>query len=223
MIFFDLDDTLLDSESAHKVALEKIVDDYSLEVVPDEIFQEWIALTDHYLNLYFREVINQSEQREKRIIELFRICGKKIHREKAIPVYLEYHRCFVDSCEVFPETISVLKELQDFRMGIITNGPIVDQTKKLVNNKLIGYFNPVIISEAVGYTKPKREIFDTALRIAGKVPSNCIFVGDSYENDYLGGWGAGMRAIWLNRRGSQPFPGCETIQTLRDLLHILPK
>ncbi len=223
MIFFDLDDTLLDSESAHKVAVKKIFDDYSLDVVPEEIFSEWITITDHYLNLYFREVISQREQREKRITELFRICGKTIPREEAIPVYLKYHRHFVDSCEVFPETISVLEELQCFRMGIITNGPVADQTKKLVNNKLIGYFNPVIISEAVGHAKPQREIFDAALRLAGEVPSDCIFIGDSYENDYLGGWDAGIRAIWLNRKSSQPFPGCETIQCLRDLLHILPK
>jgi len=49
--FFDLDDTLLDSESAHKVALEIIVDDYSLVVVPDEIFQEWIVLTDQSITV----------------------------------------------------------------------------------------------------------------------------------------------------------------------------
>lgn len=51
MIFFDLDDTLLDSESAHKVAVKKIFDDYSLDVVPDEIFQEWIVLTDQSITV----------------------------------------------------------------------------------------------------------------------------------------------------------------------------
>lgn len=222
MIFFDLDDTLLDSEAAHRVALMKIINDFSLKADPEKIFPGWIRITDHYLNLFFRNFISQGEQRTKRIKELFRICGREIPDEEAIPVYLKYHRYFIESCKAFPETIPVLEKLQGFRMGIISNGPAADQTKKLVDNKLIGYFYPVIISEAIGHSKPQREIFDAALAAAGELPSDCIFVGDSFENDYIGGKNAGIRTIWLDRKKSQASPDCETIHCLSELINLLP-
>lgn len=221
MIFFDIDDTLLDSEAAHRVALTKIISDYALKADPQKVFDPWIKITDHYLNLLFRNLISLREQRAQRIKELFLICGKKISEEEAIPVYSNYHRHFVASCKVFPETIPVLKKLQGLRMGIISNGPTADQTKKLVDNGLIGYFNPVIISEAVGHSKPQREIFNAALTAAGELPGDCIFIGDSYENDYIGGINAGIRTIWLDRKKTLASAGCETIHCLSDLVSLL--
>lgn len=222
MIFFDVDDTLLDSESAHKVALTKITDEYALRVNPDEIFAEWMNLTNHYLNLFFRNMISGTDQQAKRITELFRIAGEKIPEEETKPVYLKYRRYFVKSCRVFPETIPVLERLHECRMGIITNGPVADQSYKLEKNGLIRYFDTVVISEAVGYSKPEKEIFDAALQKAGQIPSGSIFIGDSYENDYLGGKNAGMKAIWLDRKKSPNPAGCESVHSLVELIDHLP-
>ena len=221
MIFFDIDDTLLDSESAHKVALKIIVDEYSLDADPEELFIRWMSITDYYLNLFFRNEISQKEQRTKRITELFSLSGKEISEEESIPVYLKYHRYFVESCQAFPETIPVLEQLKGFRVGIITNGPVADQTYKLEKNGLLHYFNPVIISEGVGHSKPQKEIFEAAFRAAGQVPSGCIFIGDSYENDYMGGTNAGMKAIWLNRKRSPTPAGCESVHSLYELIDYL--
>lgn len=222
MIFFDVDDTLLDSESAHKVALTKITDEYALRVNPDEIFAEWMNLTNHYLNLFFRNMISGTDQQAKRITELFRIAGEKIPEEETKPVYLKYRRYFVKSCRVFPETIPVLERLHECRMGIITNGPVPDQTKKLADNNLIRYFDPIIISEAVGYFKPQKEIFDIAAARVNQPSSDCIFIGDSYENDYMGGKNAGMKAIWLNRKQLPDPDGCESVHSLVELIDHLP-
>lgn len=221
MIFFDIDDTLLDSESAHKVALKEIAAEYSLDTNPEELFSKWMGITDRYLNLFFRNEISKTEQRTKRIAELFSLSGKEISEKETIPVYLKYHRHFVESCQVFLETIPVLEQLKEFRMGIITNGPVADQTYKLEKNGLIHYFDPIIISEGVGHSKPQKEIFDAALRKAGQIPSDCIFIGDSYENDYLGGNNAGMKAIWLNRKKSQNPAGCESVHSLYELIDYL--
>lgn len=222
MIFFDIDDTLLDSESAHKVALKKIVDEYSLDTDPEELFSRWMSITDHYLNLFFRNEISQTVQRTERITKLFSLAGKEIPEVETIPVYLKYHRHFLESCKVFPETIPVLEQLKGFRMGIISNGPVADQTYKLEKNGLIRYFDTVVISEAVGYSKPEKEIFDAALQKAGQIPSGSIFIGDSYENDYLGGKNAGMKAIWLDRKKSPNPAGCESVHSLVELIDLLP-
>jgi len=71
-IFFDLDDTLIDSEAAHILAIEKIWKDYSMEnTVPEYIGQQWITITDKYLKLYFENQLSLEEQRIQRMIDLW--------------------------------------------------------------------------------------------------------------------------------------------------------
>ncbi|HBL78366.1 MAG TPA: hypothetical protein DD458_24340 [Prolixibacteraceae bacterium] len=221
MIFFDIDDTLVDSEAAHKIAVKKILEDYSLKVNPDDIFSEWIDITNRYLKLYFEKKMTLTEQRTSRIKELCKISGREIHDEEALLIYFDYHRHFLQSCVAFPETIPVLEKLKDFKLGIITNGPVSDQINKLKDNHLIRFFDPIIISEEVGFSKPQKEIFDIAAERSNRLLSECIFIGDSYELDYLGGTNAGMKTIWLDRKKSQPKPYCESIQSLHELIGYL--
>ena len=34
----------------------------------------------------------------------------------------------------------------------------------------------------------------------GETTSNCIYIGDSYDLDYVGSINSGMKAIWLDRK-----------------------
>ncbi len=199
ILFFDIDDTLVDSKSAHRIALNKTRSEYSLAINPEDIFARWIDITSRYLKLYFQNKITLTAQRTGRIKELWEMAGLQITDDEAFQVYENYHRFFLQSCKAFPETIPVLEKLKDFRLGIITNGTVADQTRKLVCNGLIHYFDPVIISEGVGFSKPRKEIFQIAAERSGHHLSECIFIGDSYELDYQGGLNAGMRTVWLNR------------------------
>lgn len=219
MIFFDIDDTLTDSESAHKQAILNLFSDYSMKVEPDAVFSKWMEITSKYLTLYFEDKISLEEQRAARIKELFMISGQQIQKKEALIIYADYHRDFLQSCIVFPETIPVLEMLKmnDFRLGIITNGSVADQTEKLRKNKLDEYFDPIIISEEVGFAKPKVEIFLAAAQTAKQPLPECIFVGDSYEYDYLGGVAAGMKTIWLDRKRSMRPPESESIHSLLEL------
>ena len=221
VLFFDIDDTLLDSESAHYLALTKIISDYSLDTTPRQVFSEWLRITDKYLKQYFRNKISANQQRIKRIRELWRIATCTIDDNTALEVYENYHRFFVESCLLFPETIPTLEKLNDHKLGIISNGPVIDQRHKLEKNGLLHYFNPIIISEGVGYSKPQKEIFEIAAQQAGQAITDCIFVGDSYELDYLGGNDAGMKTILIDRKGSHTELNCRSIQSLGEISHFL--
>jgi FMN phosphatase YigB (HAD superfamily) len=64
-----------------------------------------------------------------------------------------------------------------------------------------------IASGEVGFGKPDRRIFTTALERLGVRAGEAIAIGDSLERDVLGAHNAGLRSIWLNREGwTEPGP-----------------
>ena len=217
-IFFDLDDTLVDSEAAHILAIGKIWQEYSLEnIVPEYIGQQWITITDKYLKLYFENQLSLEEQRIQRIIDLWEIYGRKITPEEAKIVYAQYHEHFLNSCLCFSDTIPALEKLKHFSLGIISNGSYGDQIYKLERNDLLHYFEVIIISEKAGVSKPDKEIFRIACQQTHSNLSDCIYVGNSLELDYLGSLNSGMKAIWLDRNSSDNSPNAERIQSLDEL------
>lgn len=60
----------------------------------------------------------------------------------------------------------------------------------------------VVISSAVGYRKPAAEFFrEGVLPAVGRGAGEVLFVGDDWENDYLGACAAGMRAVLYDSDG----------------------
>ena len=55
----------------------------------------------------------------------------------------------------------------------------------------------VISSVTVGWRKPHRIIFETALRASGAAADDSVFIGDNWEADVEGPRGVGMSAIYV--------------------------
>jgi len=62
----------------------------------------------------------------------------------------------------------------------------------------------VAISEAVGWRKPRREIFEALLAELGASPEEVLHVGDNLDADVGGAAILGMRTAWLTRRVADP-------------------
>jgi len=222
VVFFDIDDTLVDSESAHSKAIKKICDEYNLSIKSSlEISSEWLLITEKYLSLYFKNLITLEEQRKQRILEFWKSFGRVISEKQAQIVYKQYHQYFLRSCCNFPDTIAVLQKLKHLKLGIISNGTYSDQIFKLENNHLLAFFDHFIISEKVGCSKPDKKIFQIAVAEADEKPSECIYVGNSFEIDYLGGLNSGMRSILVDRKSVVNNQASEKIHSLDELLSIL--
>lgn len=217
-IFFDLDDTLIDSEAAHIWAIGKIWQDFFRgNTIPEHLSHQWITLTDKYLKLYFENQLSLEEQRIRRIIDLWEVYGIKITPEEAQTIYSQYHEHFLNSCLCFPDAITTLEKLKHFSLGIISNGSYVDQIHKLKLNNLLHYFEVIVISEKAGVSKPDKDIFRMACQQANSVLSDCIYIGNSYELDYLGSLNSGMKAIWLDRNSQDISSDAERILSLDEL------
>ncbi|WP_347564622.1 HAD family hydrolase [Staphylococcus simiae] len=55
----------------------------------------------------------------------------------------------------------------------------------------------IFISQDIGYEKPKPQAFFKVTSEFNVLPSECLFIGDSFKNDVLGALNVGMAAIWL--------------------------
>lgn len=59
-------------------------------------------------------------------------------------------------------------------------------------------FSAIVVSDEVGWRKPRPDIFHEALRRTGVEPHGTLFVGDRIDIDVAGAHGVGMDAAWIN-------------------------
>ncbi len=70
--------------------------------------------------------------------------------------------------------------------------------------RLRWHFSVVVVSDATGWRKPRREIFDATLAALGARPEETLHVGDNLKADVSGAAAAGMRTAWVTRRIRDP-------------------
>ena len=76
----------------------------------------------------------------------------------------------------------------------------------------------VFTSEDAKSYKPRKELFELALKKTGLKENEIIHIGDSVSSDVKGAAGVGIRALWLNRFGKNVPEGVESISSLLDAL-----
>jgi len=99
--------------------------------------------------------------------------------------------------------------------------------KVLGTSKLLSHFDAISISDAVGYRKPRPEIFHATLRELAVDPEEALHVGDRLGADVSGAVGVGMVPVWITRRVSDPeaklseHDGPEPQHVIEDLSELL--
>lgn len=207
-IFFDYDDTLGNRELAaydlYKDLLRSYIDDeFRLEAAVQDVL-----VYEQYGNCNKRMVQDQLEQKYDITLDF------DLHSRWFI-VFPEYSVLFDDTIE----TLEHLKK--KYRLGVITNGPEASQVGKIERTGIRDYFELIVTSETVGCDKPDERIFRYAAEQMGLDISECVYVGDVFSNDVYGAMMAGMKAVWLWRRG---FRKCEydvvRIEKLSELMDL---
>ena len=136
----------------------------------------------------------------------------------------DYRDGFPRACLLFPDAAQTLSSLRasHIKLGLITNGSVRMQSRKLECLALSRMLDTVLISDAEGISKPDRQIFHRALKRLGVDPRQAVFVGDHPEADIAGARAAGMRAVWRrDSRVSQIVEADAVIEELGDLLPLL--
>ena len=79
----------------------------------------------------------------------------------------------------------------------------------------------VVTSVEHGRPKPHPTIFEVAISKLGTNPRDTLFIGDSYQADYLGAKGAGLRALHIASPGTNQAPQSETISSVLEVANLL--
>ncbi|NWI84532.1 HDHD3 protein, partial [Pitta sordida] len=108
------------------------------------------------------------------------------------------------------------------RMGVVSN--FDNRLENILSQcNLRHHFEFVLTSEAAGFAKPDRRIFEEALRLAGVPPEQAAHVGDDYSRDYRAARAVGMHSFLLRAAGQEPEPEVPPEHVLPTLSHLLAR
>lgn len=132
-----------------------------------------------------------------------------------------HHTMLIQPDEAAFTLLQALRE-QGLRIGIVTNGPGFQQSRKLDFSGLRPLTDVTLVSGLERVRKPDPEIFRRAAARLGVPCEACVFVGDHPINDIQGALGAGMKAVLCTQFvDREPIDGVPTIRHLSELPALL--
>lgn len=204
VVLFDLDDTLVDQESAARAALL----DWALELGldlddQDELLAAWLAVSEEAYARYSRREITFAEQRRVRVREFL---GADASDEEADELFSGYLTRYEQAWCAFDDAVPTLRRVRDAGLvtALLTNGDGVHQRRKLDRTGLAAHLDVVVASGDLPAGKPDPRAFAAACEILGVAPDSVLMVGNDVVKDYQGSLDAGMRAVLLDRAGLHP-------------------
>lgn len=105
--------------------------------------------------------------------------------------------------------VLLLNSLRDrgCTLGLVSNLADAHGGRALLSQLgLTRYFNTVVFSGDVGWRKPDRRMFETAISAMQASPLAALHVGDDVRADVWGAGRCGLRSVWVNSTG-QGFQG----------------
>jgi HAD superfamily hydrolase (TIGR01549 family) len=92
---------------------------------------------------------------------------------------------------------------QRYRLAVVSNFDYGPTCRAVLEREGIAQlFDTIVISDEVGWRKPKPVIFETALHRMDIRPAEALFVGDRADIDVIGARGVGMPTVWINREAA---------------------
>ncbi len=211
-VFFDLDGTMFDWWSCFERGTRQAIAEHlgRLPTSDDQDLAAAGATFSHYGRVLFAEVdrgrLDIHTARRLRYMLTAAAHGWDTS-DQAVDSFLERHFALIEATtKPWPDlgpTLRALQEQHGLPLGVITNGPANEQRRKLSVLAVEAYFEPaaVIVSGEHGYAKPDPRIFRAALTALCVAPAAALYVGDSWENDVIGGLRAGLDVAWFNPNG----------------------
>jgi putative hydrolase of the HAD superfamily len=103
-----------------------------------------------------------------------------------------------------PHHVELLTELRRHcRLAVVSNFDYSPTCRVILEREGIAtLFDTIVISDEVGWRKPKPVIFETALDRMGVRAAEALFVGDRADIDVIGARAVGMPTAWINREAA---------------------
>lgn len=227
LLFFDLDDTLLDHRGAEGRAQGETFAAFGT-LFGSLSLEEWLEAYRGANGLlwaaYGRGEIGRDELHRRRFADPLAAFGLDPGAAEEVGAfYLERYRRAWRLNEGAEELLAAAAEIGE--VGILSNGFRELQRAKLARFGLERWVRHVVLSEEAGAMKPARAIFDAAVRAAcgdgGADGRRKLYLGDHWETDVLGARRAGWLPVLYNPgRASLPGPALH-VSRLADAIPLL--
>ncbi|XP_041866431.1 N-acylneuraminate-9-phosphatase [Melanotaenia boesemani] len=231
-IFFDLDNTLIDTSGAGIVAIQKTsellkttlgLDETTIRSICDKFKQKLLhECFDSSSGLSVDEV--RVRHWEESIMETVGSCSTPSLADQC---YYMWKNSRLDVLCLSPEVRTLLKQLRSrYKLLLLTNGETRTQREKVEAVQCEEFFDAIVIGGDHAEQKPCLSIFTFCFNLLEVEPQDCVMVGDSLDTDIQGGFNAGVQAtVWIKNAHSAVLDGSVqpdyTIPTVLDLPTVL--
>ena len=207
-LIFDVDDTLLDFDSAFATAQRNIAEKLGIE--PSEEYLEtdekcgWKAWEESSLDkteekdVQENYHVNYYQYLRKHFEYLLEAYGKVCDVQELVNCYLKS----ISSSKVMkePDTLSVYMMLSKrYKPVLATNG--IERVQKERLSDFMPYTYRLYISEEIGFIKPTADFYNYIMSDLECRLEECLMIGDSITNDMIGAKAVGMDVCYYNPKG----------------------
>ena len=213
VILFDNDDTLMDFQAGNRIAVDRLMDELGYRD-PDRYDQYEACNLECWAELE-QGRLTQGELRRERFTRFFARYPVPGDAARAAERFV---KLLGEQSILLPHALDVVREIAAaLPVVIVTNGITAVQKSRFARSPLTRYVADVVISEEVGASKPRPELFRLALERQGVAPRDALMIGDGVNSDIRGANNAGIDACWLNPHGKTLPDGVHAEYEIADL------
>lgn len=202
-IFFDLDNTLWDHRRNAYLTIKDLFGKEEIALKYNIDFEEFHSVY-HEINEKLWEdirdgIIDKDYLRKHRFYDTFRHFNVD---DQQLSMYFEEH--FLDKILNYNELVEgaafILEYLKakHYTLHIISNGFKEVTERKCILSGISPYFQTITSADSIGVRKPRPEIFEYSLKLAGALKEESILIGDDWIADVVGARNFGMDVIFFD-------------------------
>ncbi|MEU5193631.1 HAD family hydrolase [Streptomyces scabiei] len=214
-ILFDIDDTLVATQSGWELALHAACRDAAryagATVDPARLavsYQDTSGALWADYNRVLAPLGSLDAIRRHVWKEALAACGLHLTSGQLHSLALDFGIRQLDTMHPDPRLVQLLHRLASYvPLAIISNGPTALQRQKLIRSGLDGLFDPVLCGLDDGVRKPDPHLYWRGCSTLNTPPGRCLYVGDDWTNDIAGAHQAGLHPIWIQTDGIPPHAG----------------
>lgn len=191
---------------------------------PEQATETWkSALGEHFGAAEGTEYRTAAEGYRRATAAVFETEGRDPPPEAEWRPLLD--RCLDETLRTEPGAVETIRALDEAGVyqAVISDVDTAEAASMFAELGIDDTFAHVTTSEAVGYKKPDRRMFETALEKAADhdiEPADGVMVGDRYEHDIAGASATGLHAVAYGTEAAGDTADHE-ITNLRDILDMV--
>ena len=210
-IFLDFYGTVVFEDGENIEKISKIIQDTGeVKDISEVGSYWWNEFYNVFVNAYgetFRTQRDIEMQSLAKTIEHFKSSADAVQLSNEMFEYWQ-------KAPIFPESKQFLAE-SPVPVYIVSNIDTCDINAAIAYHGLTPA--GVFTSEDAKSYKPRKELFEYALKLTGLQPEDVVHIGDSLSSDVKGASSLGIDTIWVNR-GNRPVP--EGVCAVSNLLEV---